>query len=95
MDERSAATRFLELTQHLAAGFAPDGTIHTANDAFATLVGTDPVGYKVRAFTHQLGDALVMRVPAGLPAQDCHVGVRCPLPVGVEVVRTGVQEDEA
>jgi diguanylate cyclase (GGDEF)-like protein/PAS domain S-box-containing protein len=52
MDDRSAATRFLELTQHLAAGFAIDGTIHTANDAFATLVGTDPVGHKVRAFTH-------------------------------------------
>jgi len=52
MDDRSAATRFLELTQHLAAGFAIDGTIHTANDAFATLVGTDPVGHTVRAFTH-------------------------------------------
>ena len=66
MGDRSAGDRFLELTQHLAAGFAIDGTIHTANDALATLAGTDPVGRTVRGC--DLGQGFLFARPAPVEA---------------------------
>ena len=48
-----------------------------------------------RQLAHQFGDALVVRVPARLAAQDGNVGVGCPVPVGVEIAGPRVQEDEA
>src|SRR4051812_32483610 len=52
MDGRSAALRFLELTNNVAATIAFDGSILNANAALAVAVGATPGGRAVREIVH-------------------------------------------